>query len=254
MPEPVDKTRPVRRSRRHGTTPLILRVAEYRRLAESHPKDAEPLLVVGALPLLPVGVEITPADDTAFGLLQNPPNQPTFGRGTWGLKPLRPQYGELITPVLDGLVRELKGNLAIPRLALHRNGYFELRVARLLDPDSNPAVKASIHPALLVSHIRGFLGVASAIWQQYRAGPKVAYFLSIVNTAGTFLWGEWPTRDLMGTPREPELRPCPEQYSSVRIGPEAVKRDANPDAITQRYLEFIYNAYGFRRAPDFTRW
>jgi hypothetical protein len=236
-----------------GHAELISNLEAHRAAVERRQPGGDPLLVTGALAKLPPGKEIDQSDDWAYDLLKSPSNQPTFGGGTWGLKPLMTEYGEQLRSTLEGLVRELKGNLALPRLALYRDGYFELQAARLLDPDTEESKKA-LHPAFLVSCLRGFFGAATDLWRHYDAAHGVLCFVSLLNTQGSHLWSEWPMRDRRGMSGGPYLEPCPDEYPHIKVPAETVSRDDSPDDITKRFLGHIYHAYGFRTAPDFTTW
>ncbi len=217
---------------------------------------ADPLLTVSALPVLPAGDEIKPADEWAQHTLREPEtgSQPGFGKGTWGIKAIRGEYGEVLRPRPEGLVRELPGRLVLPRITLDRNGYMELQGSRLLDPDVDEAVRKVLHPAFLVSYIWGFFGIACGVWQHYNAGPNVDIALTLKNVEGTNLWSDWPMLGPHGEPTHEHTRPYQNEGSDFFVSHNGAKRDSSPVELTDLLLERIYIAYGFFKAPEFRNW
>jgi hypothetical protein len=208
-----------------------------------------PTLVLGALPALMPERPVNPTEVWARELLARPTEK---APGHFGLQPMEDRSGwsrEEIRTTLRDLVRACGGDVRNPRLSLLRTGYIELRENRMLDDTVSPPKEVQFRylAACCVDYFR----LASRLHAHLGYEGEVLAFGVIVSTTGLRLRDEPILKRNGFDPREDvaDVRDCPEVPNLV-IDPWTYSTTDGPVELAQRFVELVFNAFGFDSAPS----
>jgi len=228
---------------------------EYLKLSEDYLEGAkraalnsgisEPRLVLGALPALQPERPIGPGEAWAREILARPHGK----QNRASLLPeMDPQHEE-IRPTLRGLVRLWRAEPQQPSLALHRNGYLELRNRCItgIGGVREDEIEFGGFASLCVDFFR----LASQVYHKLGYEGEVFAFGAIAKTEGLRL-RDMPVALTGGSDhrsRDADPRGCPEVPNLV-VEPWSYSTSETPESQAQRFADVVYNAFGHERAPS----
>ena len=206
--------------------------------------QTEPYYIVSVTPIF-VDTEVIDIRDSSLrNILENPPGQRQSG---WNLI-----FQDRPEPTLHGLAI---GNPLLKALELFRNGHIELRVSIDLDSFCRHQIEIEgqqypvLYPYPLVEYPVSLLRLSKAIYAHLGLTDPLVVSVSLYNINGFAL-----ERLATQGPRMMPVQyygPRPSRKEHLEIAPRQTIALEEPDRVAKRFVDRIWQAFGYEHAPLF---